>query len=116
LTTTPVPMTFVYNEATLTPEGREAARLLLEYLTLKKFGSVTLTGHADERGLPDYNMELSRQRLISIEHLLRDGGYQGKLDLLPKGATEPFMGVDRSRYPREELLQLDRRVELRVAN
>ena len=116
LTTTPVPMTFVYNEATLTPEGREAARLLLEYLTLKKFGSVTLSGHADERGLPDYNMELSRQRLISIEHLLRDGGYQGKLDLLPKGATEPFKGVDRSRYPREELLQLDRRVELRVAN
>jgi len=109
-------MTFVYNEATLTPEGRKAARLLFEYLTLKKFGSVTLSGHADERGLPDYNMELSRQRLISIEHLLRDGGYQGKLDLLPKGATEPFKGVDRSRYPREELLQLDRRVELRVAN
>ena len=109
-------MTFVYNEATLTPEGREAARLLLEYLTLKKFGSVTLSGHADERGLPDYNMELSRQRLISIKHVLRDGGYQGKLDLLPKGATEPFMGVDRSRYPHEELLQLDRRVELRVAN
>jgi outer membrane protein OmpA-like peptidoglycan-associated protein len=116
LTSTPVPMTFVYNEATLTPEGRKAARLLLEYLTLKKFGSVTLSGHADERGLPDYNMELSRQRLISIERLLRDGGYQGKLDLLPKGATEPFKGVDRSRYPREELLQLDRRVELRVAN
>ena len=116
LSTTPVPMTFVYNEATLTPEGREAARLLLEYLTLKKFGSVTLSGHADERGLPDYNMELSRQRLISIKHLLRDGGYQGKLDLLPKGATEPFMGVDRSRFPREQLLQLDRRVELRVAN
>jgi len=116
LTSTPVPMTFVYNEATLTPEGRKAAHLLLEYLTLKKFGSVTLSGHADERGLPDYNMELSRQRLVSIEHLLRDGGYQGKLDLLPKGATEPFKGVDRSRYPREELLQLDRRVELRVAN
>ena len=41
-------MTFVYNEATLTLEGRKAARLLLEYLTLKKFGSVTLSGHADE--------------------------------------------------------------------
>jgi outer membrane protein OmpA-like peptidoglycan-associated protein len=116
MTTTPVPMTFVYNEATLTPEGRDAAHLLLEYLTLKKFASVTLSGHADERGLPDYNMELSRQRLVTIERVLRDGGYQGKLDLLPKGATEPFMGIDRSRYPHEELMQLDRRVELRVAN
>lgn len=116
MTTTLVPMTFVYNEATLTPEGQGAARLLLEYLTLKKFASVTLSGHADERGLPNYNMELSRQRLITIEHVLRDGGYQGKLDLLPKGASEPFTGIDRSRYPHEELMQLDRRVELRVAN
>jgi outer membrane protein OmpA-like peptidoglycan-associated protein len=116
LTTTTVPMTFVYNEASLTPEGRGAVRLLLEYLTLKKFGSVTLSGHADERGLPIYNMELSRQRLVTIEHFLRDGGYEGKLDLLPKGATEPFMGVDRSKFPYEQLMQLDRRVELRVAN
>jgi outer membrane protein OmpA-like peptidoglycan-associated protein len=115
-TTMPVPMTFVYNEATLTPEGRSSARLLLEYLTLKKFGSVTLSGHADERGLPDYNMELSRERLVTIEHVLRDGGYQGKLEMVPKGATEPYTGIDRSKYPPDELYQLDRRVELRVAN
>jgi outer membrane protein OmpA-like peptidoglycan-associated protein len=113
--TTPVPVTFVYNEATLTTEGRGATRLLLEYLMLKKFATVTLSGHADERGSPDYNMELSRLRLETILRLLRDGGYQGKIDLLPKGATEPFLGVDRSRYPQEELMQLDRRVELRVA-
>ena len=113
--TMPIPMTFVYNEATLTTEGQQSARLLLEYLNLKKFVAVTLSGHADERGLPNYNMELSRQRLLVIMQLLRDGGYQGKLDLVPKGSTEPYMGVDRSRYPREELMQLDRRVELRVA-
>lgn len=115
-TTVPVPITFVYNEATLTPEGRSAAGLLLEFLKLKKFASVILSGHADERGLPDYNMELSHERLVAIEHVLRNGGYQGKLQLVPKGATEPFTGVDRSKYPREELYQLDRRVELRVAN
>jgi outer membrane protein OmpA-like peptidoglycan-associated protein len=111
---TPIPMTFVYNEATLTPEGRRATGLLLEYLNLKKFDVVTLSGHADERGLPNYNMELSRKRLLVILHLLRDGGYQGKLELLPKGSTEPYMGVDRSQYPYEQLMQLDRRVELRV--
>lgn len=115
-TTVPVPITFVYNEATLTPEGRSAAGLLLEFLKLKKFASVILSGHADERGLPDYNMELSHERLIAIERVLRNGGYQGKLQLVPKGATEPFTGVDRSKYPAEELYQLDRRVELRVAN
>jgi outer membrane protein OmpA-like peptidoglycan-associated protein len=111
--TTPIPMTFIYNEATLTDDGRRAANLLLEYLKLKKFTAVTLTGHADERGLPNYNMELSRQRLLVIQQVLREGGYQGELNLLPKGSTEPYMGVDRSRYPYEELMQLDRRVELR---
>ncbi len=115
-TTTPVPITFVYDETTLTPEGRGAFRLLLEYLNLKKFDAVTLSGHADERGSPGYNMDLSQQRLDAISRLLRDGGYRGKVDLQPKGATEPFLGVDRSKYAREELLQLDRRVELRVAN
>jgi outer membrane protein OmpA-like peptidoglycan-associated protein len=109
----PIPMTFVYNEATLTSDGHRAASLLLEYLNLKKFAEVTLTGHADERGLPNYNMELSRQRLLVIEQLLRQGGYQGRLNLVPKGSTEPYTGVDRSRYPYEELMQLDRRVELR---
>ena len=106
-------MTFVYNEATLTPDGRRAAGLLLEYLNIKKFTSVTLSGHADERGLPNYNMELSRQRLLVIERILREGGFHGGLDLVPKGATEPYMGVDRKLYPYEDLMQLDRRVELR---
>lgn len=114
--TTPVPITFVYDEPNLTPEGRGAFRLLLEYLNLKKFNAVTLSGHADERGSPGYNMDLSQQRLDTIARLLRDGGYHGKVDLQPKGATEPFLGVDRSEYGREELMQLDRRVELRVAN
>lgn len=109
----PVPMTFVYNEAALTAEGRRVSELLAEYLSLKHYSAVTLSGHADERGSPDYNMELSKQRLDTILRLLRDEGYKGKVELLPKGASEPFTGVDRSRYAREQLMQLDRRVELR---
>ena len=113
--TTAVPITFVYNEPTLTPDGQGAARLLLEYVRLKKFGTIALSGHADERGSQAYNMELSRQRLVTIERVLRDGGYRGQIDLVPKGSSEPFNGVVRSRFQREDLLQLDRRVELRVA-
>lgn len=113
--TTAVPITFVYNEPTLTSDGQGAARLLLEYVKLKRFGTIALSGHADERGSQAYNMELSRQRLVTIERVLRDGGYQGQIDLVPKGSSEPFTGVVRSRFQREDLLQLDRRVELRVA-
>jgi outer membrane protein OmpA-like peptidoglycan-associated protein len=98
----------------LTSEGRRAAALLLEYLTLKKLNGVELTGHADERGSDAYNYELSRERLDAVAVLLKDGGYTGRLKLTPKGKSEPYMGVDRSAYTGEALYQLDRRVELRL--
>ncbi|MCC7253929.1 OmpA family protein [Hyphomicrobium sp.] len=111
----PVPIMFVYNQATLTPDGERAAALLLEYLTLKRLNAVELTGHADERGSDAYNYDLSRERLEAVARILKDGGYAGELTLLPKGKTEPYKGVDRSAYRGEALYQLDRRVELRVA-
>lgn len=114
--TIPVPMTFIFDEATLTPDGEKTARLLLEYLQLKKYSAITLSGHADERGTTEYNMELSRKRLETVSAFLRSGGYAGKMDLVPKGATEPFNTIDRSKFSRDDLMQLDRRVELRNAS
>jgi outer membrane protein OmpA-like peptidoglycan-associated protein len=108
----PVPITFVFNEATFTDDGRKAVGLLLEYLQLKHFPKITLTGHADERGTEELNMELSAERLDSVEKYLRDGGYKGRLELIPKGESEPFTGVVRAEYSQEDLWQFDRRVEL----
>ena len=113
--TIPFPITFIFDEANLTEEGRKAAGLLLEYLKLKHFKTVTLTGHADERGTAEFNMELSKQRLDTVAQYLKENGYTGKLDLIPKGETEPFMGVNRADYDQEALWQLDRRVELVIA-
>jgi outer membrane protein OmpA-like peptidoglycan-associated protein len=110
--TIPVPITFVYNESTLTEDGRKAAALLLEYLRIKKFPKVSLTGHADERGSNELNMALSRERLATVKRFLRDSGFEGELELVPKGESEPFAGVERGEYGREDLYQLDRRVEL----
>ncbi len=39
-------------------------------------------------------------------------GFEGELELVPKGESEPFAGVERGEYEREDLYQLDRRVEL----
>jgi outer membrane protein OmpA-like peptidoglycan-associated protein len=110
----PVPITFVFNEAVFTDDGKKAAGLLLEYLRLKHFKSVSLTGHADERGTDDLNMGLSRERLETVARFLKEGGFSGELDLVPKGESEPFTGVVRSQYSRDDLFQLDRRVELVV--
>jgi outer membrane protein OmpA-like peptidoglycan-associated protein len=110
----PVPITFIYNEANFTDDGRKAAALLLEYLQLKHFPSVQLTGHADERGTEEFNMDLSRERLDTVARFLKSGGFEGQLDLIPKGETEPFSGVVRSQFSQEEIWQFDRRVELIV--
>jgi outer membrane protein OmpA-like peptidoglycan-associated protein len=108
----PVPITFIFNEPTLTDDGKRAATLLLEYLRLKHFAKISLTGHADERGTDELNMTLSKERLDTVARFLKDGGFQGELELIPKGKREPFSGVVRSQYSLEDLYQLDRRVEL----
>jgi outer membrane protein OmpA-like peptidoglycan-associated protein len=111
----PVPITFVFNEANFTDDGRKAATLLLEYLQLKRYPSVSLTGHADERGTPEFNMDLSRERLDAVARFLKDGGYKGDLELIAKGESEPFSGVTRNQYSLDDLYQFDRRVELIIS-
>jgi len=57
-------------------------------------------------------MALSRERLATVKRFLRVSGFEGELELVPKGESEPFAGVERGEYEREDLYQLDRRVEL----
>jgi outer membrane protein OmpA-like peptidoglycan-associated protein len=110
----PAPITFVYDEANFTPAGRKEAALLTEFLRRRQLDSITLTGHADERGSDEFNMELSRRRLDTVARFLREAGYTGKLVLVPKGRREPFPIADRDRLPKEDAFQLDRRVELHL--
>lgn len=112
----PVPIKFVFREAVFTEDGGKAAQLLLEYVLLEKLPSLRLTGHADERGTSDFNLKLSADRLTTVANFLRAGGYAGKLELIPKGDTEPFVDVNRSLFTREQLYDLDRRVELHLAD
>jgi outer membrane protein OmpA-like peptidoglycan-associated protein len=106
------PITFIYNETTFTTQGRRAADLLAKYLLAQRAASVSLTGHADERGSDQYNLELSRARLAVVADYLRESGFAGKLELIPKGRSEPYSAVDRRALPKEDVFQLDRRVEL----
>jgi outer membrane protein OmpA-like peptidoglycan-associated protein len=110
----PAPITFAYNETNLTPAGRQQAVLLSEFLNEQRLTSVTLSGHADERGSDEFNMELSRRRLKTVAHYLHESGYIGELKLVPKGKSEPYPTPNRDRLPREDAFQLDRRVELRL--
>lgn len=110
----PLPITFIYDETAFTSGGDKAAAILRGYLSSHHFAEVVLSGHADERGSDRYNIELSRQRLEVVARYLRDHGFAGRLKLVPKGKSEPYTGVDRQTLSREDALQLDRRVELRM--
>jgi outer membrane protein OmpA-like peptidoglycan-associated protein len=107
-----VPITFLYDDTTFTAQGRHAADVLAKHLVAQRPTVVSLSGHADERGSDQYNMELSRRRLTAVADYLRASGFEGKLELLPKGRSEPYTAVDRQSLPREDVFQLDRRVEL----
>ncbi len=111
----PIPIGFEYREATFTAQGRKAVTLLSEYLAIKQPTSISLTGHADERGSKTLNMDLSQARLEAVARELKKRGYAGKLELIAKGEDEPYAGVDRSKLSKHELYSLDRRVELKVS-
>jgi outer membrane protein OmpA-like peptidoglycan-associated protein len=110
----PMPITFAYNESKLSLTGQQQAVALSQFLNKQKFTSVTLSGHADERGSDEFNMELSRQRLETVAHYLYQSGYTGELKLIPQGKRQPYLAPDRERLPKEDAFQLDRRVELRL--
>jgi outer membrane protein OmpA-like peptidoglycan-associated protein len=73
----PIPIKFVFRKAEFTEEGTKAADLLLQYLTLRQLPFISMTGHADERGTPEFNMSLSSDRLEAVAAFLRAGGYTG---------------------------------------
>jgi outer membrane protein OmpA-like peptidoglycan-associated protein len=112
-TSLPKPITFIYNDAVFTSEGQKAAEQLAQHLLAQRSQAVSLSGHADERGTERYNLELSRQRLNAVADFLRTRGYAGRLDLMPKGKSEPFADADRRALSREDAYQLDRRVQIR---
>jgi outer membrane protein OmpA-like peptidoglycan-associated protein len=111
----PLPITFVTGSAEMTPEGLRAAGLLVEYVRIMRPGSITLSGHADERGSDEFNLELSRHRLAAIETFLRKNDYAGRFSMLAKGKSEPYVGIDRKSAAIDQVYQADRRVELRLA-
>lgn len=112
----PAPITFAYGESGFTAIGRKQAAALGEFLRQRPLDIVTLTGHADDRGSDEYNVELSRNRLESVARYLRESGYAGKLVLIPKGRSEPFVSADRDKLSKEDAFQLDRRVELHLGS
>ena len=108
----PIPVNFYTNETRFTPTGERAVQELAE--AAKTMRTMKLIGHADPRGTAQYNVDLSRRRVEAVRAELLRQGIKAEIRIDWKGASQPFnVGVlpNADRLSREEIWQLDRRVE-----
>lgn len=112
-----VPIPYDYDRHDFTTDGRREADRLADCLSAldpSSVRSVTIIGHADERGSHAYNMWLSERRAKHIYAFLRARGIALPLAHEGRGKTEPFEPDSDTAYTREERWRMDRRVEVDV--
>jgi outer membrane protein OmpA-like peptidoglycan-associated protein len=108
----PIPVNFYTNETRFTPTGEKAMQELAE--AAKTMRMMKLVGHADPRGTAEHNIDLSKRRVEAVRAELLRQGIRAEISIDWKGASQPFnVGVlpNADRLSREEIWQLDRRVE-----
>jgi len=81
---------FDVNEATLKPEAQLVLAKLAGILLIMPGQAVTIEGHTDSTGSPDYNLDLSQRRATAVLHLLRSQGLTpGRLNAVGFGMQRP---------------------------
>jgi outer membrane protein OmpA-like peptidoglycan-associated protein len=109
----PMPITFDYRSASLTPEGEQAAMELARAIKEQQPAHVILVGHTDVRGGPDYNMRLSLERAEVVAGFLRQQSIDVPVKANGVGADEPLHLSDTTGLNQEDIYALNRRVEWR---
>ena len=99
---------FVYDSSDVQPDFIPVINAHAQYLVAHPNQKLTLEGHADERGSPEYNIALGDQRAKAVAGMLKAQGVSdGQLMLVSYGEEKPAVfGNDESSYER------NRRVEL----
>ncbi len=99
---------FVYDSSEVQPDFIPVINAHARYLAAHPNQKLTLEGHADERGSPEYNIALGDQRAKAVAAMLKaQGASDGQLTLVSYGEEKPAVfGSDESSYER------NRRVEM----
>jgi peptidoglycan-associated lipoprotein len=91
---------FGYDQFDLTPEGQRTLELQADWL--KRYSNVTITieGHADERGTREYNLALGDRRANSVKnYLLALGVPADRIQTISYGKERPaVMGSNPSAW------------------
>lgn len=101
---------FPLDSVTLPEASREALAAAAEGLRAHPDVSLSVEGHADERGTDEYNLALSDRRArVVVDYLVRMGVAESRLRILPRGEHAPLLqGTD------PFALAKNRRVEFRA--
>lgn len=89
------PVFFGYDSSTLDAEGRKILENTSEILLNQPTWVITIEGHCDERGTPEYNLALGERRALAArEYLLEQGLDPERLRTVSYGKEFPFDGGD----------------------
>lgn len=87
---------FGYDRVDLVPEARQTLDLQAEWLNRHPNVSITIEGHADERGTREYNLALGDRRANAVRsHLVSRGVDGNRLQTISYGKERPAVfGAD----------------------
>ena len=82
---------FATNKSSLTTRSRDTLRKQATYLRKNKDLTVTIEGHADERGTREYNLALGERRANAAKDYLMTYGVSGKrISVISYGKEKPI--------------------------
>ena len=81
---------FATNKTTLTTASRDTLRKQAAWMRKNKDISVTVEGHADERGTREYNLALGERRANTVkDYLMTYGISGGRISVISYGKERP---------------------------
>lgn len=107
-----LPIRFGFDSDRLDASGTKEALRLSEFIKTNHVGTLIITGHTDDVGDANYNLDLSTRRAKSLAAFLQSDGVQAQITIIGKGESEPPAYSDATAYSQEELRTIARRVEV----
>ena len=84
-------MFFEYDTSELSPRGQSVLQVNADFLRRYPTWAITIEGHCDERGSPEYNLGLGERRaLITQEYLVELGLGTDRISTVSYGKEFPF--------------------------
>jgi peptidoglycan-associated lipoprotein len=99
---------FMLDSSEVQPDFIQVINAHAKYLVAHPNQKLTLEGHADERGSPEYNIALGDQRAKAVAGMMKAQGVSdGQLTLISYGEEKPAVfGSDEGSYERNRRAEL----------